>query len=239
MMAESRPILNSPIFRMLLVLNILIVGATATAQTWTYQGTEICYTLGSTVQCYSRGTIRNFVGDRQSAFSNSAQARAGIGSLAGVLVAAWLRHRQQVKIETEQLAKQLQAYFDAESDLVDDEQKMESEDQQFILKLEELDPTHKAAWVAQLESSKKLHETREKYLADLKGLLVIEMKEKRKKAMQYFIGHEPDGARARYDRQRTMAAQCFVVNQFLGALSESYRQHPPTPEEQGLTRVDD
>lgn len=78
-------------------------------------------------------------------------------------------------------------------------------------------------------------EARAKYLSDLRGLLGTEMKEKRRKAMRYFIDHEPDGAKARYGRQRTMAAQSYVVNQFLKALVESYRKQPPTEQETIVT----
>lgn len=215
-----------------LTLFLLLVTASATAQTWTYQGTQICYSMGSTVQCYARGTISNFAADRQRALDNAARAGAGVGSLAGVLITAWLNHRQEVKIETQELAKELQAYFDAEFDLLADEQKMEAEDQDSITMLEQLDSSRKTAWENQLAGSKKLYDMREKYISDLKGLEAMDMKDKHRKAMRYFIDNEPDGAKARYGRQRRMAAQCFVVNQFLKVLPESYRQNPPTAEEQ-------
>jgi hypothetical protein len=202
------------------------------AQTWTFQGTQICYNQGSAMQCYARGTISNFVSERERSFQAGRAAGQGAGSLAGVLIAAWLNHRQQVKVETEELTKELQAYFDEEFDLLRDEQTLESEDQESIDTLKTLDPIRKAAWSLQLQSSQKLYDSRAKYLSDLKGLLDMEMKEKRRKAMRYFIDHEPDGAKARYDRQRTMAAQCYVVNQFLKALVASYRQQPPTTEEE-------
>jgi hypothetical protein len=214
-----------------------LVTAPATAQTWTYQGTQICYGGGSTVQCYARGTISNFAADGQHAADNAARAGAGIGSLAGVLIAAWLNHRQQVKIETQELSKELQAYFDGELDLLQEEQKMEAEDQGSIAMLEQLDPARKAAWDKQLADSKKLYAERAKYISDLKGLEVTEMKDKHRKAMRYYIDHEHDGAKARYERQRKMAAQEFVINQFLKVLPESYRQHPPTPEEQGVASL--
>ncbi|MGA8438253.1 MAG: hypothetical protein WB714_08495 [Candidatus Sulfotelmatobacter sp.] len=188
--------------------------------------------MGSTVQCYARGTISNFAADRQRALDNAARAGAGVGSLAGVLITAWLNHRQEVKIETQELAKELQAYFDAEFDLLADEQKMEAEDQDSITMLEQLDSSRKTAWENQLAGSKKLYDMREKYISDLKGLEAMDMKDKHRKAMRYFIDNEPDGAKARYGRQRRMAAQCFVVNQFLKVLPESYRQNPPTAEEQ-------
>jgi hypothetical protein len=193
--------------------------------------------MGSTVQCYARGTISNFAGDRQRAFDNAARAGAGVGSLAGVLIAAWLNHHQEVKIETQELTRELQAYFDAELDLLQEEQKMEAEDQDSITMLERLDPSRKDAWERQLASSQKLYEERAKYMSDLKGLEVTETKNKHRKAMRYFIDNEPDGAKARYGRQRKMAAQCFVVNQFLRILPESYRQHPPTVEEQKIARA--
>jgi hypothetical protein len=223
--------------RVRLPLFILLVTVSVTAQTWTYQGTQICYNMGSTVQCYARGTISNFAGDRQRAFDNAARAGAGVGSLAGVLIAAWLNHRQQVKIETQDLTKELQAYFDAEFDLLQDEQRMEAEDQDSITALERLDPSRKAAWDKQLAGSKKLYDERATYISNLKGLEVTEMKNKHRKAMRYFIDNEPDGAKARYGRQRRMAAQEFVINQFLKVLPESYRQHPPTPEEQKIASV--
>jgi len=201
------------------------------AQTWTFQGTQICYNLGSTVQCYARGTISSFVSDRERALQAGRTAGQGVGSLAGLLIAAWLNHRQQVKIETQELTRELQAYFDEEFDLLRDEQTLESEDQESINALEALDPIRSAAWKRQLESSQKLYGRRAKYVSDLKGLLSMEMKEKRGKAMRYFIDHEPDGAKARYGRQRTMAAQCYAVNQFLKALVESYRKQPPTEQE--------
>jgi hypothetical protein len=157
--------------------------------------------------------------------------------LAGVLIAAWLNHRQQVKIETQDLTKELQAYFDAEFDLLQDEQRMEAEDQDSITALERLDPSRKAAWDKQLAGSKKLYDERATYISNLKGLEVTEMKNKHRKAMRYFIDNEPDGAKARYGRQRRMAAQEFVINQFLKVLPESYRQHPPTPEEQKIASV--
>jgi hypothetical protein len=205
------------------------------AQTWTFQGTRICYNLGSTVQCYARGTISGFVSDRERAFQAGRTAGLGAGSLAGVLIAAWLNHRQQVKIETAELTKELRAYFDAEFDLLRENQALESEDQESINTLETLDPTRKAAWKLQLESSQKLYDSRAKYLSDLKGLLDMEMKEKRRKALRYFIDHDPDGAKARYGRQRTMAAQCYVVNQFLKALVESYKRQPPTEQETAVS----
>ncbi|MGA8504682.1 MAG: hypothetical protein WB762_03625 [Candidatus Sulfotelmatobacter sp.] len=148
------------------------------------------------------------------------------------MITAWLNHRQEVKIETQELAKELQAYFDAEFDLLADEQKMEAEDQDSITMLEQLDSSRKTAWENQLAGSKKLYDMREKYISDLKGLEAMDMKDKHRKAMRYFIDNEPDGAKARYGRQRRMAAQCFVVNQFLKVLPESYRQNPPTAEEQ-------
>jgi len=158
-------------------------------------------------------------------------AGAGVGSFAGVLVAAWLNHRRQVKIETDELTKELQAYFDAEFDLLQEEQSMESEDQHSIAELERLDPSRGRKWEDQLLSSKNLFERRAKYLSDLKGLHDVEMREKHRKALRYFIDHEPDGAKARYGRQRTMAAQGYVVSLFLKALVESYKHQPPTEEE--------
>jgi hypothetical protein len=215
-----------------IILAVFALSIAAAAQTWTFQGTQICYDLGSTVQCYARGTISSFVSQRDRAFESGRQAGQGVGSLAGVLIAAWLNHRQQVKIETEELTKELQAYFDAEFDLIQDEQKMESEDQQSVMELAELNPVRRDGWQLQLQSSKKLYDQRAKYLSDLNGLLAMEMKEKRRKALRYFIVHEPDGAKARYGRQRTMAAQSYVVNQFLRALVSSYRQQPATPQEE-------
>ncbi len=218
-------------------LLLLLVTASASAQTWTYQGTQICYGGGSTVQCYARGTISNFAADRQHAAENAARAGAGVGSLAGILIAAWFNHRQQVKIETQELTKELQVYYDAEFDLLADEQKMEAEDQDSITMLAQLDSPRRAAWEKQLADSKKLYAERAKYISDLKGLQAIQMKEKRRKAMRYFIDHDNDGAKARYERQRRMAAQEFVVNQFLKVLPESYRQNPPTAEEPSIAGV--
>jgi len=213
-------------------LLLVLCTAFAAAQSWTFQGTQICFNVnGPTTQCYARGTIGNFVGQRERAFEAGRMAGQGVGSLAGVLIAAWLNHRQQVKIETEELTKEMHAYFDSEFDLLREEQTMESEDQQFITEIERLDPTRKAKWEAQLQSSQKLYEQRAKYLSNLKALLDAELKEKRRKALRYFIDHDPDGAKPRYDRQRTMAAQNYVVNQFLKALVESYRQQPPTKSE--------
>ncbi len=221
------------------LIAFLFVGTSKmAAQTWTFQGTQICYNLGSTVQCYARGTISSFVNERERAFDAGRTAGQGAGALVGVLIAAWLNHRQQVKIETEELTKELQSYFDAEFELIQYEQVMESEDQQSITELEPLDSTRKAGWELQLDSSKKLYDQRAKYLSDLKGLLNMEMKEKRRKALRYFIDHEPDGAKARFGRQRTMAARGYVVNEFLKALVGSYRQQPPTPEEErSVTKV--
>jgi len=215
-----------------IILAVCALSIAATAQTWTFQGTQICYNLGSTVQCYARGTISRFVGQRERAFESGRQAGQGVGSLAGVLIAAWLNHRQQVKIETEELTKELQSYFDAEFDLIQDEQRNESEDRQAVMQLEQLDPVRRAGWELQLQSSRKLYDQRAKYLSDLQGLLAMEVKEKRRKALRYFIDHDPDGAKARYGRQRTMAAQNYVVNQFLRALVSSYRQQPATPQEE-------
>ncbi|MGD0162554.1 MAG: hypothetical protein ABSB39_08795 [Candidatus Sulfotelmatobacter sp.] len=130
------------------------------------------------------------------------------------------------------MTKELQAYFDAEFGLIQDEQRNESEDQQAVMELERLDPVRRAGWELQLQSSRKLYDQRAKYLSDLQGLLAMEMKEKRRKALRYFIDHDPDGAKARYGRQRTMAAQNYVVNQFLKALLDSYRKHPPAADEE-------
>jgi len=215
-----------------IILAVFALSSASSAQTWTFQGTQICYDLGSTVQCYARGTISSFVSQRDQAFESGRQAGQGVGSLAGVLIAAWLNHRQQVKIETEELTKELQAYFDAEFGLIQDEQRNESEDQQAVMELERLDPVRSAGWELQLQSSRKLYDQRAKYLSDLQGLLAMEMKEKRRKALRYFIDHDPDGAKARYGRQRTMAAQNYVVNQFLKALLDSYRKHPPAADEE-------
>jgi hypothetical protein len=109
---------------------------------------------------------------------------------------------------------------------------MESENRESILMLEQLDPARKAAWELQLQSSKQLYDERAKYQSNLKNLLDMEMKERRKKALHYFIDHDPDGAKARCGRQKTMAAKQYVVNQFLKALVDSYRHQPPTLEEQ-------
>lgn len=215
---------------------LLASGTVAAAQTWTFQGTQVCYSVGSTVQCYARGTISSFVGEREHAFEAGSIAGQGVGSLVGVLIGAWLNHRQQVKIETDELTKELQGYFDAEFDLIRDQQTMESEDQQYIIELEKLNPTHKAAWELQFQSSQRLYDQRARYLANLKSLLAAEMKEKRRKSLHYFIDHDPDGAKPRYGRQRAMAAQNYVVNEFLKALVESYRRQPPT--EQEKTPVD-
>src|SRR5271165_3707259 len=88
-------------------LAFLLAGGTiAASQTWTFQGTQICYSVGSTVQCYARGTITSFVGERERAFEAGRTAGQGVGALAGVLIAAWLNHRQQVKIETDELTKE-------------------------------------------------------------------------------------------------------------------------------------
>jgi len=211
---------------------VMLCTTVASAQSWTFQGTQICFNVGGpTTQCYARGTISTFVGQREHAFEAGRMAGAGVGALAGVLIAAWLNHRQQVKIETEELTKEMQAYFDAEFELLRDQQEMESEDQQYIGELERLDPSRKSKWEVQLQSSQKLFERRAKYSSDLRGLLDSELKEKRRKALRYFIDHDPDGAKPRYARQRTMAAQGYVVNQFLKALVESYRQQPPTEQE--------
>ena len=212
-------------------LVLVSVTVPAAGQTWTFQGTQICYNLGSTVQCYARGTISSFVGERERAFQSGRQAGQGVGSLAGVLIAAWLNHRQQVKIETEELTKELHAYYDAESDLLKDAQTMELEDQQSVTELQQLDPKRRADWNLQFQLSRKLYDARAKYISDLKGLLEMQMKEKRRKALHYFIDHDPDGAKMRYGRQRAMAAQSYVVNQFLKALVESYRRQPPTEHE--------
>ena len=135
-----------------IILAVFALSIAATAQTWTFQGTQICYNLGSTVQCYARGTINSFVSQRDRAFESGRQAGQGVGSLAGVLIAAWLNHRQQVKIETEELTKELQAYFDAEFGLIQDEQKNESADQQAVMELEQLDPVRRVGCLAILQS---------------------------------------------------------------------------------------
>ena len=95
-----------------IILAVFALSVAATAQTWTFQGTQICYTLGSTVQCYARGTISSFVGQRNRAFESGRQAGQGVGSLAGVLVAAFLNHRQQVKIETDELTHASREHLD-------------------------------------------------------------------------------------------------------------------------------
>ena len=214
-----------------LALFVVGAGADASAQTLTFQGTQICFNFGGVVQCHYRGTISGFAMQRDRAFE-SRQAGAAVGSLVGILIAAWLNHRHEVKLETEQLSKELQEYVDAESQLVQDELTMESEDQGTIILLEQLDPSRKAGWERQLDSSKGLYEKETKYLSDLKGLLAVQMKEKRKKAMEYFVNHDPDGAKPRYARQRKTAAQAYVVNLFLKALVDSYRQNPPKVDEE-------
>jgi len=212
---------------------LFIAGASAdaSAQTLTFQGTQICFNFGGIVQCHYRGTISGFAMQRDRAFE-SRQAGAAVGSLVGLLIATWLNHRHEVKLETEQLSRELQAYVDAESQLVQDELTMESDDQRSITLLEQLDPLRRAGWEKQLDLSKGLYEKETKYLSDLKGLLATQMKEKRKNAMEYFVNHETTGAKARYERQRKIAAQSYVVNLFLKALVDSYRQSPPKVDEE-------
>jgi hypothetical protein len=94
-----------------IVLALHVLSMCATAQSWTFQGTEICYNSATTTQCYARGTISNFVSERDRAFERGAQAGRGVGALAGVLIAASLNHRRQVKIEADELTKELQSVF--------------------------------------------------------------------------------------------------------------------------------
>ena len=165
----------------------------------------------------AHGHHQQFRRRTRAGFSKRKQG-PGCGSLAGVLIAAWLNHRQRVKIETEELTKELHAYHDAESDLLKDAQTMELEDQQSVTELQQLDPKRRADWNLQFQLSRKLYDAQAKYISDLKGLLEMQMKEKRRKALHYLVDHDPDGAKMRYGRQRAMAAQSYVVNQFLKAL---------------------
>ncbi len=134
-------------------------------------------------------------------------------------------------METDQLAKELQAYFDGEFELIEDQQVMELEDQRSISALQELDSRRSNGWQRQLDSSKKLYDERAKYLSDLKGLFASQMKEKRRKALRYFIDHDPDGAKARYARELKMAARSYVDHEFMTALLTSYEKLPPKGDE--------
>lgn len=212
---------------------ILTLTGTLFAQSWTYHGTEICYDFGAQTQCFAQGTIQGYVTQRNNwaptierSYQAGQQLGSGVGALVAVLIQKWMEHRAKVKAETDALEQQLRAYHDAETRLVEEGLTLLSDDAAQIIKLHNLDPARAGVWDAQLRESRSLYEAQAKYLHDLKGAQQSELRQKRKKSLAMFLENY---TKPRYERQKQMTANAYVVNEFLKALVGWHMQQR-TPE---------
>jgi hypothetical protein len=201
---------------------VLVLPATGFSQTATFTKNEICYDLGTSQQCFAHGLIETYVqqNNREAiaqSYRAGQQLGQGVGSLAGGLIAVWMRHHAQAVAETKNLQAQLRAYFDAENTLVEEGLKLEIDNSVQLERLRVLDTERAPRWSSAFQESGRIHEAKLKYMADLRKLQDTESKNTHAKALSYFLDSS-DGARVRFERQRMMVARDFAFNQLLHAL---------------------
>ena len=113
---------RSRVLSVLICLTLVVsLQQTTVAQSWTYQGSSICYNGGQgPVQCYASGTLQQAVSNRDvfnAQFQAGWAAGEGIGNLVTSLLGTWAQHRAKVQAERNDLRGQLASYQNANMDL--------------------------------------------------------------------------------------------------------------------------
>jgi hypothetical protein len=194
------------------------------AQTWTYQGSNICYQS----MCFSQGTLTSAAGGLlQSQVSqqswqqqqNANQAGAAVGSLIGTLIAGWIHHHQQVKSEEKALKLELLKYVDAKIEVLQEMKKLHQDSAQQVLDLKQLDPSHRDSWEAVQKSMDEVIALDDKMIqlnVDYRGN--VEKNFRTKKGLDYALNDKEAGAKNLYASALNLAAVAYVMNQFYRAV---------------------
>lgn len=212
------------LFRGSLCVVIVAAGCvSSSAQTWSYQGSNICYQS----MCFSQGTLTGAAGgllqsqvSRQSwQQQNATQAGAAVGSLIGTLIAAWIQHHQQVKAEEKALKLELLKYVDAKIEVLQEMKKMHQDSAQQVLDLKQLDPSHRDSWEAVQKSMDEVIALDDKMIqlnVEYRGN--VEKNFRTKKGLDYALNDKESGAKNLYANTLNLAAVAYVMNQFYRAV---------------------
>ena len=104
---------------LVLVMCVLLYSPLAIGQTWSYQGSSMCFDSGTFSQCFSSGDIQQNTTSRTQ-FENQFAAGQAIGQGIGALLNQWAEHRRQVDLERKDIRGQISAYYDAAFELMND-----------------------------------------------------------------------------------------------------------------------
>ena len=104
---------------LVLVMCVLFYSPLAIGQTWSYQGSSMCFDSGTFSQCFSSGDIQQSTTSRTQ-FENQFAAGQAIGQGIGPLLNQWAEHRRQVDLERKDIRGQISAYYDAAFELMNE-----------------------------------------------------------------------------------------------------------------------
>jgi hypothetical protein len=121
----------------------------AVAQTWTVNGSAMCFNYGHTSQCSGSAQIREVIGQpanfRQQ-YEAGYAAGQGIGTLVQSIAAAWAEHRARVNAERADDRAQLRQYGDAALVLLKEDFGIQATTLSLYDDLRQVDPTHSSVY---------------------------------------------------------------------------------------------
>lgn len=201
-----------------------IVKPTANAlensQFWSYQSSGSCFHNGSAVQCFQVGTLQGYASNRQQ-FEAQFQNGQIIGEEIGILIRAWMEHRQQINLERKDIRQQISTYYNSTFELNDEVMRDQDALMTDYTQLSQLDPVRRpiyeqaekdcAAFNSRLAM---LRPTTEK---NLPGILAA-------KDMKY-LRQNLDLAKNFYNLTLEGTKKEYVYSQLMQALVGYYEQH--------------
>ena len=133
----------------LLIAVVIAMVPAAVAQTWTVNGSAMCFNYGHTSQCSGSAQIRQVIGqpaDFRQQYQTGFAAGQGIGTLIQSIALAWAEHRARVNAERADVRAQLQQYGNEAEILLRDDLAIQGTTLGLYDDLRKVDPTHSSVY---------------------------------------------------------------------------------------------
>lgn len=216
---------------------ISVAGAPCLAQTWTYQGSQICFQSGpGNSMCFSQGTITatasNFLQSQAAgrpydqSFRRGDAEGAAIGSLVGSLISSWIDHHRRVKAEEKALKQELLAYLDAEIEVYGENKRLIEDTVEQVSLLKRLDKPRFQTWEGvEKQMGEELVPIAEKEIQSVMDYRAkVDESFRTRKGLDYALNDKKAGAKTAYEIALKLTAVSFVMNQLYRALAGYYQR---------------
>lgn len=219
-------------FLLALVTVVLLCASLARGQTWTYQGSSMCYQSGTVSQCFSSGQLQQYTSSRTQ-FDNQFAAGQAIGQGIGALLNNWAEHRRQVNLERKDLRGQISAYYDAAFELIDEIVRQDNRQIDAYARLAVLSPSNSDQYKAAIaevtgfrDQVASIRTAAEKNVPVIVGAKNVP-----------YLQQNVETARKMYEMSFKAAQRGFVFTQFMEGLIGFYEYQQGTPASPGRVQL--